>query len=337
MSSFDFSDAKGLMASSKNVVITTHVSPDGDAIGSSLALALWLKKEGYSAQVITPDDYPAFLHWLPGHETVLCFDRDEEVSRKIIDDCDLIFCLDFNSPDRLSGLRECIENSASPKILIDHHQMPKQWTEVMMSDSSASSTSELVYRFIEGIGASKHLDEDIGSCLYAGLITDTGSFKFPSTSPSTLRIAAHLMELGVNGSAIQNLIYDNSSEDRLRLMGFALSEKMEIIPELCTAIMGLNAAELKRFNYKSGDTEGLVNYPLGISFVKMSVFISDKGGEVRLSFRSKGNIPVHEIAKKHFRGGGHVNAAGGQSDKSVEETILYLRRILPEYQNILCK
>lgn len=336
MSGFDYSDAKSLLSGSKKVIITTHVSPDGDAIGSSLAMMHYLLKKGHDAVVITPDDYPSFLFWLPGNESAIRFDTREKEAMNHISEAELIFCLDFNSPDRMARLRPHIESAACPKILIDHHQEPEKWTDILYSDSSASSTSELVYRFIDGMGDRSYLDKDIGSCLYAGLITDTGSFKFPSTSSETLRIAADLMDLGVEASRIQNLIYDNSSEHRLRLMGYALTEKLLIIDEYNTAVMGLNADELKRFKYEAGDTEGLVNYPLSISSVKMSVFISEKSEEVRMSFRSKGNIPVHQIAKEHFNGGGHINAAGGVSDKSVEETVEYLRRILPNYKDFLC-
>lgn len=331
MIGFDFTDARNLLTTAKKIVITTHVSPDGDAIGSSLALSLFLKKLGYDTTVVTPDDYPAFLKWLPDNENVLIFDKDRIIGQKAIDDADLIFCLDFNTADRMAGLREIIESKDCPKILIDHHQEPEQWTDIMFVDSSASSTSELIYRFIDGLDGLKHLDKDIGSCLYTGIVTDTGSFKFSSTTAETLKITAELMTLGVETSAIQNLIYDNSSEDRLRLMGYALTEKLLIFKEYNTAIIGLNAEELKRFNYKTGDTEGLVNYPLSISSVKLSIFISEKSGDVRLSFRSKGDIPVHEIARDHFNGGGHVNAAGGISDKSVDETIAYLKQILPEF------
>ncbi len=335
MAGFDFTDARELLSTVKKIVITTHVSPDGDAIGSSLAMALYLRKLGHEVVVLTPDNYPIFLHWLPDNENVLRFDSDKIEGTRAVDAAELIFCLDFNSPDRLSGLRSLIESKNCPKILIDHHQEPKQWTDVMFSDSNASSTCELVYRFIDGLDGLQYLDKDIGSCLYTGLVTDTGSFKFPSTTSETLRITADLMDLGVNASEIQSLIYDNSSEDRLRLIGYALSEKLLIIKEYNAAIIGLDAAELKRFNFKSGDTEGIVNYPLSIASVKMSVFITEKRGEVRLSFRSKGEIPVHTIAKNHFNGGGHVNAAGGISDKSVEDTIKYILQILPEYSKKL--
>lgn len=331
MIDFDFTYVRDLLSLTKKIVITTHVSPDGDAIGSSLALALYLRKLGHDATVITPDNYPAFLKWLPANESVLKFDKDEKAGQKAIDNAELIFCLDFNTPDRMSGLRHSIESTDCPKILIDHHQEPEQWTEVMYADSSASSTCELVYRFIAGLDGLQYLDKDIGSCLYTGIVTDTGSFKFPSTSSETLKITADLMDLGVEASNIQNLIYDNSSEDRLRLMGYALTEKLMIFEEYATAIIGLDAKELKRFNHKTGDTEGLVNYPLSISAVKMSIFISQKGEDVRLSFRSKGDIPVHLIAKEFFSGGGHANAAGGISDKSVEDTVAYIQEILPKF------
>ncbi len=335
MSAFDFKESRSLLSGTKNVVITTHVSPDGDAIGSSLAMSLFLKKIGHNPVVIAPDDYPEFLHWLPENDQVVRYEDNKEEGDRLINNADLIFCLDFNTPDRMSGLRNSIESSPCPKILIDHHQEPQQWTEVMFSDSNASSTAELVYRFIEGLDGLNHLDKDIGSCLYTGIVTDTGSFKFPSTTAETMRISASLIDLGVQASKIQNLIYDNSSEDRLRLLGYALTEKLIILDELHVALIGLNAEELAKFNYQPGDTEGLVNYPLGIANVKVSIFVSEKGGDVRMSFRSKGSIPVHEIAKKHFSGGGHINAAGGISPDSVEDTINRLKEIVKDYKDVL--
>lgn len=336
MTNFDFTEAKILLSTAKRVAITTHVSPDGDAIGSCLALSLFLKKLNYITKVITPDNYPEFLHWMPGNDDVLQYHIHKSASEEFIKTADLIFCLDFNSPDRLSGLRNLIEEKKCPKILIDHHQKPDKWTDVLFSDTSASSTCEMIYRFMEGIDQLKQIDEQIGSCLYVGIITDTGSFKFPSTTSFTLRISAELLDLGVDGPKIQNLVYDNSTEDRLRLLGYALTEKLIIEETYHTAIIGLSSEELKKFNYKAGDTEGLVNYPLGISGVRMSVFLSAKNGEVRMSFRSKGKIPVNEIAAKHFKGGGHINAAGGVSNLSVDETIKFLKSILPEFSPFLC-
>lgn len=335
MHDFDLTESRALLAAARKIVITTHVSPDGDAIGSSLALSLFLRKSGYTTTVITPDEYPVFLSWLPGQEVVRRFDTERKACEDAVAGADLIFCLDFNSPDRMAALRNLIESRDCPKILIDHHQNAVAWTTVLLSDPAASSTCELIYRFIEGLGGSDLLDSEIGSCLYTGIITDTGSFKFPSTTSGTLRIAASLMDLGVDTPGIQNLIYDNSSADRLRLTGYALTRKLRIIREYHTALLSLTADELKSHNYRSGDTEGLVNLPLGIEGIKMSVFVSEKKGEVRLSLRSKGNVPVHEIAGKYFRGGGHINAAGGVSNMSVEDTLKFIEVLLPAYGNIL--
>ena len=302
----------------------------------TFALYLFLKKLGITSRVITPDSYPDFLHWLPEQDSVLKYDSDKEESENWVRDSDLIFCLDFNSANRMSSLRHIIEESSTPKVLIDHHQDPDQWTEVLLSDPSASSTSELVYRVIDGLGHIDLIDKEIGTCLYTGIVTDTGSFKFPSTSSETMLIASKLMALGVDTPKIQNLIYDNSSEHRLRLLGFSLTERLDIVEQYHTAIIGLDAADLEKYKYQAGDTEGIVNYPLGISSVKMAVLISEKKGQVRMSFRSKGNVPVHDIANKHFSGGGHVNAAGGISDKSVKGTVEFLKSILPEFSEFLC-
>ena len=336
MATFDLSELSKFIANSGKVTITTHVSPDGDAIGSSLAMQLFIKKLGIDSKVITPDSYPDFYHWLPEQEFVLQYEKDKSECDAWVNTSDLIICLDFNSADRLSVLRETIENSNAPKVLIDHHQNPVQWTEVLLSDSSASSTAELVYRVIDGLGHADLIDKEIGTCLYTGIVTDTGSFKFPQTSWETMLIASKLMKLGVDTPRIQNLIYDNSSEHRLRLLGFSLTERLEINQEYHTAIIGLDADDLEKHFFQTGDTEGIVNYPLSISSVKMSVLITEKKDQVRMSFRSKGNVPVHDIASMYFSGGGHKNAAGGISERSVKETVDYLKSILPEFREYLC-
>lgn len=336
LAEFDLQELRKLLLNSQKVTITTHVSPDGDAIGSSLALMFFLEKEGLEAKVITPDSYPEFLQWLPRQSEVLKYDEDAMEAEEWISKSDLIFCLDFNSPDRLSGMRKVIESSTQTKVLIDHHRHPQDWVDILLSDPEASSTSELIYRVIAGLNKADKIDESMATCLYTGIVTDTGSFKFPSTSALTLEIAAELVRHGIDAPKIQNLIYDNSSEDRLRLLGYALTKKLQIIAKYHTAVIGLDAKELRKYNYKAGDTEGIVNYPLSISTVWMSVFISEKGNDVRMSFRSKGKVPVHEISAKYFHGGGHINAAGGISDKSVADTITYLLSILEDYSEHLC-
>lgn len=336
MTFFNVDGVKELLSAPRNIVITTHASPDGDAIGSSLALSIFLKKRNHQTTVITPDEYPSFLNWLPEQKSVIKHNLQTKESDKVISGADLIFCLDFNTTDRLGGLENSVNSAVCPKILIDHHQFPGDWADFMFCDEGASSTAELLYRFIGSLGDLELLDQSIGECLYAGIVTDTGSFKFPSTSSETMKIAAELMELGVNTPMIQNLIYDNSSEDRLRLLGFSLTEKLRIFPEYHTAIITLSKTELDRYNYKTGDTEGIVNYPLSIAEVWMAVLITKKNGDVRMSFRSKGKVPVHIIAREHFSGGGHKNAAGGVSEKSVEETAEYLYGILKKYAEYLC-
>ncbi len=319
-----------LNSGSKNVVITTHQSPDGDAIGSSLALSMFLKKSGHQTQVITPDDYPEFLHWMPENDTVLQYIHYKKKCNEIVEKSDVIFCLDFNSIDRLAELATPVSKSQATKIVIDHHRNPQHFEDAIYHDIEASSTCELVYDFIEELNGLSLVDEKIGSAIYAGLVTDTGSFKFPSTSSRTHRIVADLIDRGVEVSAIQNNIYDTSSEYRLRLLGYALTSKMEILHEINTAIISLSEAELKNFNFKPGDTEGLVNYPLSIRTVRISVMITEKKGVVKLSFRSKGAFHVNEIAERHFNGGGHANAAGGVSDLSIEETVERVKTVMKD-------
>lgn len=335
MNKEDIAQVKALLTTPKKVLITTHRSPDGDAMGSSLALFHYLRKKGHQVQVITPDDYPDFLHWLPGHEEVMHFYSQRGKSAGIAKDADLLFCLDFNSLDRLWEFSKAVEASPAVKVVIDHHRDPEDFAQFSFIDIHASSTSQLVYEFIEQMGDRELIDREISDCLYTGIITDTGSFKFSSTSPKTHRIAAEIMAAGSDTTAIHNLIYDNSSEDRLRLLGYALSSKLIVYPQYNAALISLTKEELERFHYKTGDTEGIVNYPLSIKGIVMAVLITEKQGEARLSLRSKGDFPVNEIAREYFSGGGHRNAAGGIAPLPVSAVIEKIESILPLYKGQL--
>lgn len=316
-------------------MVTTHRSPDGDAMGSSLALYRYLTKRKHQVNVITPDDYPEFLHWLPGNDKVVCFARERERAQQLTAEADLIFCLDFNALDRLWEYRAVVEKANVPFVIIDHHRDPDDFAQFTFVDINASSTAQLVYEFIEALGDLSLLDKEIGDCLYTGIVTDTGSFKFPSTSRKTHEVAAEIKRLGSDTTAIHNLIYDNSSEDRLRLLGYALSEKLQVFKEYNTAIISLSKAELDRFNYQTGDTEGVVNYALSIKGIVLAVMITEKKGEARISFRSKGEFSVNELAREHFNGGGHRNAAGGIHALPVEQVVEKITAILPQYKGQL--
>ena len=318
-----------ITGSKKNVVITTHRGPDGDAMGSSLALYHLLKKLEHNVQIITPNDYAYFLHWLPGNKDVIIYEESKEKCKKITEKADLIFFMDLNNIDRIADYKECVRNLSSTKILIDHHQDPDySIADLVFSDTKSSSTAELLYKIINVLNLNHLIDIDISECLYTGILTDTGSFKYSSTTSNTHKIISDLIERGVNHSRIHDLIYDNSTIDKMRLLGYCLNKKLQIYEENNSAIISLNHEELKRFNFKKGDTEGIINYALAIKGIIFAAFIVEKDGIVKLSLRSKGNFKVNEIAKKYFNGGGHINASGGVSQLSVKETIKKLEKII---------
>ena len=320
---------KIITGSKKSVVITTHRGPDGDAMGSSLALYHLLKKLEHNVQIITPNDYAYFLHWLPGNKDVIIYEESKEKCKKISEKADLIFFMDLNNIDRIADYKDCIINTSSIKILIDHHQDPDcSMADLVFSDTKSSSTAELLYNIIKVLNLNHLIDKDISECLYTGILTDTGSFKYSSTTSNTHNIISDLIERGVDHSRIHDLIYDNSSIDRMRLLGYCLNEKLQVYEENNSAIISLNHEELKRFNFKKGDTEGIINYALAIKGIIFAAFIVEKDGITKLSLRSKGNFKVNEIAKKYFNGGGHINASGGVSQLSVKETIKKLENII---------
>ena len=313
---------------SKYIVITTHKSPDGDAIGSSLALYHFLKKMGKEVTVIVPDAFPVFLNWMEDTSTIIQYDTQTKHAEEIIEKAEIIFSLDYNSLTRISDLQNPLEKSSATKIVIDHHQDPQEFADHYFVDTDSCSTCQLVYEFIESLGELEKLDKAIGECIYCGIMTDTGSFRYPSTTAKTHQIIAHLIELGVDGSKIHQEVYDTFSEDRLRLLGYALTEKMKIFPEYNAAYISLSQEELKRFSFKKGDSEGLVNYPLSIDGIKFTVLIIEKEDYISMSFRSKDDFYVNKIANEHFNGGGHIYAAGGMLETSLEEAISRVEAIM---------
>lgn len=323
----------------KRIVIISHVNPDGDAIGSSLAFYLFLKKLGLEAQVIIPNDYPSFLGWMPAIQNILIFDKNSEKSIKIINDADLFCFIDFNSPSR-SGLMHnyLCHCKTTPKLLIDHHR-DTDYTQYIryLSEIEISSTAELIAELIQYYGFDKYLDDDIATNLIVGIMTDTGSFSHSIYHPKTFEICGKMILPNVNYMKIHTNIYNTFSEERLRLLGFSLSNRMTILKEYRTAYIYLSKSDLESFNYQVGDTESIVNYPLVIDYIKMSVLVTERQGVIRFSFRSKGDFSVNDIAKKYFNGGGHLNAAGGTMSCTLENAIKKLRSILPEYKELLNK
>ena len=321
----------------KRVVILTHVNPDGDAIGSSLAFFFFLEKLGIDAKVIVPNDFPGFLSWMPGVDKILIFDKNTNQGVEYLNNADLICYLDFNHPSR-TGLvhNDLCHCNKTPRLLIDHHRDADfSQFEKYLSEVETSSTSELVAELIQYHGFEKYLDDNIATCLLVGIMTDTGSFAHSIFHPQTFEICGKLISPTVNYQLIHNKIYNTFSESRLRLLGYCISNRMTVLEEYHTAYIYLNKQDLENYNYQVGDTEGVVNFPLMIDNIKMAVLITERQGVIRFSFRSKDNFSVHELAAAHFNGGGHINAAGGTLDCSLENAIDKFLAILPQYKALL--
>jgi bifunctional oligoribonuclease and PAP phosphatase NrnA len=327
---------KEAISQPRRIVITTHHKPDADALGSSLGLATYLKKKGHQVTVITPTDYPAFLAWMKGNDEVLIFNQDKSgQAAQLVADAELIFCLDFSVLSRINELGELVRQSAAEKVLIDHHLEPEDFATYSFWTIEASSTAELVFQLIVDLGDQHLIDAEIADALYAGIMTDTGSFKHPSTTAKTHEVVAALIRQGANVHKVSKLIYDSSTLERLRFLGFALSEKLQVLAEYNTAYIAITAEELQRYNSQTGDTEGLVNYALSIQGVVMAALIVDRSEAIKISFRSIGDFSVNAFARNHFEGGGHKNAAGGVSYQSLEETVEKFVALLPQYKEQL--
>lgn len=304
------------------IVITAHKSPDGDSIGSSMALFHLLQKWNKNVSVVHPDPAPEFLHWVPSQEVIVDFENQSEKATELLQAADLIFCLDYNEPSRVGkDMQEVLVQSNAVKVMIDHHLHPADFCDFTLSETSSCSTCELLFQWLKAIQKENDIDDTIGKCLYLGIMTDTGSFRFPSVSSGTHEIAAFLIEKGVKHFEIHEAVFDTNTIDRIRLKGYALSEKLVLIPGIPVAYASLSEEELNRFNYQKGDTEGLVNQILGIQGIKMAVFFAEKDGKVKISLRSKGEYVVNQLANDHFEGGGHAYASGGISFVSLDETI----------------
>ncbi|WP_171737811.1 DHH family phosphoesterase [Spirosoma taeanense] len=320
----------------QTVLITTHQNPDADAMGSSLGLAGYLRKKGHRVTVVTPTDYSQNLHWMPGNDDVIAFDEKIRVHvSQLIEEADVIFCLDFSSMDRIRDLAPMVRQSRARKVLIDHHLEPESFADIAFWDPSAAATAELVFRLIVQLGDKGLIDVSIAECLYSGLMTDTGSFRHSNTTGNVHRMAAELLDLHIDVSSIHRRIFDNVSLDKFRLLGYVLNEKLKVLPEYKFAYITLTDSELKQYRSKTGDTEGMVNYALAVEGVVMAAILIDRNEEIRISFRSVGDFSVRELASRHFGGGGHRNAAGGRSRVSLAETEQKLLMVLPEYQQQL--
>ena len=331
-----FTELKAFLTTPKNIVIVGHRNPDGDAMGSTLALKFYLEKKGHNCKVVVPNEYPDFLHWLPGSDSTYRFDWQNNQSQKAIQNSDIIFLLDFNALHRVgSDMQKTLENYKNDFAMIDHHQQPDDVT-YMYSDTSICSTCQMVYQFIEMNNDLELIDADIATCLYTGIMTDTGSFRFRPTTSATHRIIADLIDKGAENDRIHNNVYDANSYNRLLLLGQALSN-LQILPSYKTAYITLTSEEKKRFDFQKGDTEGVVNYALSLKgIIFAAIFIEDSDQEIiKISFRSKGKFSVNQFARNHFSGGGHDNAAGGKSDLDMAKTVTKFTSLLLQYKSEL--
>ena len=317
----------------QNIVITAHKSPDGDSIGSSIGLLQFIEKLGKKSIVCHPDPAPEYLLWLEKTDEILTITHHKTEIETLFAKADLIFCLDYNATDRVGeDMQQFLEASNAKKIMIDHHLNPQDFAFITVSETSVCSTCQLIAELIIQSGNESLLDENIGTPIYLGILTDTGSFRFPSVQARTHEIIAKLLNSGVKHHIIHEYLNDNNSVNRLRLQGFAMSEKLEILEENRVAIISMTEEELKKYNYQKGDTDGFVNIALSIKGIKAAIFLSERDGIIKISFRSKGSEnPVNILANEHFNGGGHANASGGMSELSMGETLLKLKALIPQY------
>lgn len=326
----DLPGIRKLLALPHNVVILTHRNPDGDAVGSCLAWMLYLRAKGHKVHIILPSEYPLNFSWMPGIAESLIFDLQPERCKELIEVASLIFCLDFNTIDRIDKIGELVRNNKAAKVMIDHHIDPEPFVDLMISDSTASATCELIYDVIYGMDEERLITPDIAECLYTGILTDTGNFAH-AISPAIMRKSARLLELGVDNEKLQVLLFKNVPEKQLRLLGYCLYHRMEILPEYQTGIIYLSKDDYAKFSISRGDTEGIVNYLLTLKEVQIGILITDQNGIIKFSFRSKGDISVQAMAREHFNGGGHKNASGGFQHTSLREAIDKLKMVLPKY------
>jgi bifunctional oligoribonuclease and PAP phosphatase NrnA len=321
----------------QKIVITTHHKPDADALGSSLGLANYLKKKGHEVSVITPSDYPPFLHWMKGNQEVINFEKKSSQADALekIQKADIIFCLDFSCPSRLYDMEEAVLQSKSFKVNIDHHQEPKDFADFRLWSTKAAATCELVFELIVSLGDKDLIDADIAECLYAGIMTDTGGFKHPNTTKNVHLVTAELIDLGADNSKISRLIYDTNSINRLKFIGFAITRRLTILEDLQTAYFAISKKDLKKYQSQTGDTEGLVNYALSLDRIKVAALFTEREDGIKISFRSTEDVAINKFAQLFFNGGGHKNAAGGKSQLTLSETTEKFEKLLKENQHAI--
>ena len=320
-----------LISQKEPTAILSHLNPDGDSVGASLGLALFLIKNEVPVSIIIPNEIPEFLRWLPGFEMIRVFSKNRKQCYSDLKEASVIFFVDFNDPTRLGDGLDSAVNSSAYKILLDHHQNPSDFSDINISEPWRGSAGEMVYILIEELKLSQYIDEQIATCLYVAIMTDTGNFRYGSSYAEVFRIAGSLVDKGINKDEIYSNVYDSYSLSRMKLMGYCMSEKMKFLDSHHTAYMGISMDELNRFNYQTGDTEGFVNVPFSVKGVRISVLFIEKKDHIKVSLRSKGNFSVDQFARKYYNGGGHVNAAGGESSLSLEETLKQFEQIIAKH------
>ena len=324
------------LSTPQSIVIVGHRNPDGDAIGACLGLYHFLKQINIESTVIMPDDFPAFLKWMPESDQVLNYEQHTAKVTEAINQATLIFTLDFNSLQRLGSMAPLLEASSAKFIMIDHHEAPDNYAAITYSDTAICATSQMVFHLIESLEKTEYLNPAIASCLYTGIMTDTGSFKYFNTTATTHRVAAQLIEAGAPNAEIHQNVYNTQTLNRLKLLGKAI-ENLTVLPHLNTAYITMSTREMQKFNYQKGDTEGFVNYALSIKNIRLAVFLKEDAslGITKLSLRSHRNFSVNQMARAHFNGGGHTNAAGGKLELSLEDAVAKFISILPAYKSEL--
>ncbi|UZD21475.1 bifunctional oligoribonuclease/PAP phosphatase NrnA [Algoriphagus halophytocola] len=323
------------ISSPKKIFITTHVKPDADALGSSLGMANYLTKKGHEVTVVTPTDYPSFLNWMKGNDEVLDFSNPDhtQAATNSLEDADIIICLDFSCLSRVNELGEMIRKSDAYIVNIDHHQDPEDFADFRVWSTEAAATCEQVYELIVALGDEKLLDKDIAECLYAGIMTDTGGFRHPNTTKNVHLVVAELLDLGADTSQIANWIYDSNSVNRLKFIGFAISRRLVVHEDLHMAYFAISKKDLKKYQSRTGDTEGLVNYALSLDGIKLAALFSEREDGIKISFRSSSEVAVNKFAAKYFDGGGHKNASGGKSNLSLKETVELFETLVKDHQD----
>jgi bifunctional oligoribonuclease and PAP phosphatase NrnA len=323
--------------STKSIVLVPHTNPDGDAMGSVLGLWRVLLNAGCKVKVVSPTKYPEFYHWMDGHDEVINFSHHPKQSARALEESDLLIFMDFNQLSRLGDMKPLVESYQGKTMLIDHHPYPGNSTDLTISDITFSSTAELIFTVLQSTGFSQYIDRNAATSFFTGIMTDTGSFDFSVSNPNTFEVVAQLTRMGIDQQDIHSKVYDNYSDDRMKLMGFCLSNRMTVYPEYHAACMYITLEDQKTFNFKTGDNEGFVNMPLSIKGVVFSALFTEKSKYIKTSFRSKGEFAVNEVSEKYFNGGGHRNAAGGELYASLSETLAQFEKLLPEFEDRIKK